>query len=444
MNKSSIYNIWVKNILFNSLSNNAISLLDDEVDEIKYYIKNIEEFEINYPEVFEKFRNMGFIIDFDFNELEYILYKNRIDTLQNKNYRLTINPTLQCNYKCWYCCVEDQETKYEQRRMDDETIEKIKKHIKYMVEIEKIQSLYLDWFGGEPLMYFYEVIYPISKYSIELCKKNNIPYSSHATTNAYYIDDKMINLFNKIKLTSFQIPIDGNEKKHNFVKNIEGIGHYKQIVENINKIVKNVEEPVIIMRINYDKQTLKNATDVINDIKKENRGKIFVDFQRVWQIDLTQNEEGDNNLLIKVKKEFEKEGFISSYFAYGRRNSFKCCYADSFYHRAVNYDGKIFKCTARDYADELCIGSFNEDGSIKFNTEIISKMFSGCTFGNEKCLNCVKLPLCFGPCIQKYYETKIGKANFKCLHDFAEISLETYVKDRVEKQNKFLKEYENL
>ena len=328
--------------------------------------------------------------------------------------------------------------------MDNETIEKIKKHIKYMVEIEKIQSLYLDWFGGEPLMYFYEVVYPISTYAIELCKKNNIPYSSHATTNAYYINNKMINLFNEIKLTSFQIPIDGNEKKHNFVKNINGTGHYKQIVENINKIAEIVENPRIIMRINYDKQTLKDVTDVINDIKKENRCKISIDFQRVWQIDLTQDEKGNNNLLLETKKEFDNAGFYTNYFAYNGRNNFKCCYADSYYHRAVNYDGKIHKCTARNYAEELCIGTFNDDGSIKFNTEIISKMFSECTFNNEKCLNCVKLPMCFGPCIQKYYETKIGKSTFHCMHDAVEISLESYVKDKVEKQNKLLKQNETI
>lgn len=135
---------------------------------------------------------MGFIVDAEFDELEYILFKNRVETMQNKQYHLTINPTLQCNYKCWYCCVEEQNTKYELRRMNDETIEILKKHINYMIKVEKIFSLHLDWFGGEPLMFFYEVILPISKYALELCKTYNIPYTSHVTTNAYYIDDNMI------------------------------------------------------------------------------------------------------------------------------------------------------------------------------------------------------------------------------------------------------------
>jgi len=63
-------------------------------------------------------------------------------------------------------------------------------------------------------------------------------------------------------------------------------------------------------------------------------------------------------------------------------------------------------------------------------------MFSDATFKNDKCLNCKKLPLCYGPCIQKYYETKIGQSSFHCLHDTAEISFEEYVKNLAEKRKK--------
>ena len=64
---------------------------------------------------------------------------------------------------------------------------------------------------------------------------------------------------------------------------------------------------------------------------------------------------------------------------------------------------------------------------------LAGKMFADSTFNNEKCLNCKRLPLCYGPCIQKYYETKIGKSTFECLHDASEISLKEYVIDKVNK-----------
>ena len=431
MKKSSRYNIWFDNILYNSHSDNAIAFLKEEVESVKNLIQAPIEYEKNNAELLQKFENLGFLVDSDFDELEYILFKNRIETFQKEHYHLTINPTLKCNYKCWYCYVENKEIKDEQSRMNDVTIENVKNHIKYMIEIAKIKSLHLDWFGGEPLMYFYEVMYPISKFAVDICKKNNVTLTGHATTNAYYIDAKMILLFNEIKLTTFQIPIDGNEKKHNFVKNTNNVGHYKQILDSINKIIEKVDNSIVTIRINYDMQTLKNATEIIDDVKKENRNKIFVDYQRVWQVELTKDEQGNNELLINVKKEFEKSGFNSSYFAYRRNYGYKCCSADSYYNRVVNYDGKIYKCAARDYADNLCIGHFNKDGSIKFNIGIISKMFSDTTFKNEKCLNCVKLPLCFGLCIQKYYENKIEKKEFACLHNFSEISFENYVKNKI-------------
>ncbi len=433
MNELSKYNIWMENILYNSLSDGIIQFKPNEINDVKYFLNNLIEFENSYPNLFDQFKKMGFIKDINFDELDYILFQNKKETFLNKIYHLTINPTLECNYRCWYCCVEEAGTQYERKRMDNQTTRKVKKHLKYIIEKEHIAHLHLDWFGGEPLMYFKEVIYPISKYGQDICKEKNIPFSNHATTNAYYMDDKMIEAFNKIQLNSFQIPIDGSEKKHNSVKNINGIGHYRKIINNINILCERVEGIRIILRINYDIQTLKTILPVIDDIKIDNRKKISVDFQRIWQVEFNRDETGNNRLLLDTKKAFEDAGFKTSYFAF-RPKLFKCCYADSFYHRAINYDGKLFKCTARDYADDLSIGNLNDDGSISFNENIIIRMFSDATFKNEKCLNCIQLPLCYGPCIQKYYETKIGKSSFQCLYKGSEISMEEHLRNKALRQ----------
>ena len=440
MNKQSIYNIWVENILYNSLSNQLISFKDNEMDSISHFLENLEEFEKEYPDLFEKFMQKGFIIKSDFDELDYIYYQNKKEVFLNKNYRLTINPTLDCNYHCWYCCVEDAGTKYEPKRMDDTIIQKVNNHLQYMVKKDSINSLQLDWFGGEPLMYFKEVIYPISKLGLKLSAENNIPFSNHATTNAYYIDDAMIKAFNEIHMNSFQIPIDGHERKHNSVKNMENIGHYRQIIKNVNALCEQIDNIQIVLRINYDTQTLKTILPVIEDIKANNRKKIFVDFQRVWQVALSKDESGNNALLLKTKEEFENAGFNTIYFAFNHKG-FKCCYADSFYHRVINYDGKIFKCTARDYSDDLVIGNLNDDGRIVFNENILSKMFGDATFKNEKCLKCKILPLCYGSCIQKYYEIKTGKKSFSCLYESSEISFEKYIKDKAFKQINLIRKF---
>ena len=432
MKKQSFYNTWVDNILYNTLSNGLIQFQQNEIDDIKDFLENPDNYQENNTELLAHFERLGFICDASYDEMDHILFQNKMHTLHNKDGHLTINPTLECNYKCWYCIVEDQHTKYEHRRMDDGTIKKIKKHINYLINNDKINTLHIDWFGGEPLMYFKEVIYPISKYGLNCCTEHNIPFSNHVTTNAYYINSSMIKDFNKIKMSSFQIPIDGSEKKHNSVKNMNGKGHFKQIMESINALCENIVNCYIILRINYDKQTLQTILPIIDNIKSENRSKIVVDFQRVWQIPLTTDESGNNQILLDIKKKFEQEGFQTIYFAYSPK-SYRCCYADNFYHRVINYDGKVYKCSACDYGESWIIGDINSKGEMKFKP-IINTMFSDATFKNDKCLNCKKLPLCYGPCIQKYYETKIGKNTFHCLHEFSEISFEEYVKFLAQKR----------
>lgn len=431
MYKQSFYNIWINNILYNSLSDKLICFNDNELESVKYFLDNLSEFQLDYPKLFDDFIKLGFICNADFDEIDFLMFQNKRAVFLDKNYRLTINPTLECNYSCWYCCVEDAGTKYERRRMDDKTIRNVKKHIQYMLEKEHINLLNLDWFGGEPLMYFDEVVYPISIYGMKLCQKNEVLFFNNITTNAYYINENMIKLFNKIKLNSFQIPIDGGEKKHNLVKNTNGVGHYKKIMNNINSLCEKIEGCHIILRINYDLQTLKTVSEVIGDIKEENKDKIVVDFQRVWQVPYNKDESGNNQLLLDTKKLFEKSGFKTRYFAYSPKK-YTCCYADNYYHRAINYDGKVYKCTARDYSDDLVLGTLNNDGTIQFNYELLCKMFGDATFRNDKCMTCKKLPLCFGPCIQKYYEIKIGKKPFQCLYEHAEISLEEYIQQRAQ------------
>jgi uncharacterized protein len=96
---------------------------------------------------------------------------------------------------CWYC-YESHPEGY----MSEDTINKIKKHLQLKIEKDKIISLNLNWFGGELLLYFYEIVYPLSKFAKELCKKNNIPFISTITTNAYCIDEKMVERFDDIDL----------------------------------------------------------------------------------------------------------------------------------------------------------------------------------------------------------------------------------------------------
>lgn len=340
---------------------------------------------------------------------------------------------IKCNYRCWYCCVEEMNTKYEKRRMDNSTIQKIKNHILKIVK-NGVNSLHIDWFGGEPLMYFNEVILPISTHAIELCKRHRLPFINQITTNGYYFNDEIIKACNTIYLNKFQIPIDGNETRHNMVKNIKGEGHFKKIIDNVNYICESIENSMVVLRINYDTDTLSDISEIIDFFPVKNRKSIFVDFQRIWQVGLSKDPiSGENETLLQRKRDFEEAGFQVEYFAY-RHRGFSACYSDNYYHRVINYDGKIYKCAARDYDDSLVIGRLCSDGDLILDDNVMSTYFGKTTFDNEKCLNCKILPLCYGPCVQHHYEIQKGKHDFVCRNDYSEISFQRYIRSKVTKK----------
>lgn len=393
-------------------------------------MKDLNLFEKMYPALFTKMKQSGFIIESDIDELNYIKLRNKLSTFEDSTYHLTINPTLDCNLKCWYCSTEYKNAKHN-GIMSKETIEAVKQHIKYIVESKKARHLHLDWFGGEPLMCFYEVIMPIAKMAIDLCDANNVHFSHHITTNSVYMTEEMIRDFTEIRLSSFQIPIDGNKKHHNTIKfNEDKSGTFDTIINNLNIISDIVPNARITLRINYDKKTLYGIEDIIPLITENAKKHITVDFQRVWQISCDTK---DLAQLEYVKKIFNKRGLTSGFWAY-QPGIFNRCYSDRFHHYAINYDGNVFKCTAQDYGEDKIIGKLHSNGMISWNMKLLSNLFAHSTFENDRCLQCKALPICMGPCITKNYEARKSHEPIPCVFENAEFALESFVLEQAEKR----------
>lgn len=425
--KVSNYNILVDyssyKIMYNTLSNSIVCFTKEEYGIIIDLFKKLEEFEKTYPKLFKGLKSAGFIIDDDFDELNYIKLRNNLSTFGSSFYHLTINPTLDCNLKCWYCSTEYANAKHS-GEMTEETILAVKKHIQYLIKERKAEHLHLDWFGGEPLMYFGKVIKPISEEAISLCDSNHVRFSHHITTNSVYMTDKMIHDFVDLRLNSFQIPLDGNEHHHNKIKyNEDRSGTFKTIINNLNLLADIIPDVKITLRINYDKKTLYGIEDIIPLLSEKAKKHIVVDFQRVWQVACDEN---DKAQLKKVKREFMKNGLNSDFWAY-QPGIFNRCYADRFHQYAINYDGRIFKCTAQDYGDDKVVGRLNNDGSVNWNISLLSELFAHSTFDNEKCLTCKILPICMGPCIIKNYKARKEGKPIPCILDNTEFPLNSFI-----------------
>lgn len=426
MDKISYYNIDIPyqsfHLVYNTLSDSLVCFTEEEYEEIKTLMHNLQSFEAEYPLLYSEMKNSGFIID-DYDELEYIKFNNRLCIFEDRSCHLTINPTLDCNLRCWYCSTEYAKAKHH-GGMSVDTVKAVQNHINQIIVKGKIPSLHLDWFGGEPLMYYNEVIRPITSFSLQQTSENNVHFSQHITTNAVLMTESMITDMANLHFNSYQIPIDGNEKHHDTIKCTESKGGtFRQVINNINKLADIVPNVNITLRINYDKKTLYGIEDIIPLISENAKKHIHVDFQKVWQIEC---DEKDKERLKNVKELFRENGLKSGYWAYSPKKFYRC-YSDRLHHYAINYDGRIFKCTAQDYADDKVIGMLNQDGSITWKDKLLSELFAHSTFDNERCLKCKCLPICMGPCIIKNYEARKQNQPIPCVFENTQYSLDSYI-----------------
>jgi uncharacterized protein len=309
--------------------------------------------------------------------------------------------------------------------MDKSVKDSIIKHINYMVETENINSIELDWFGGEPLLGFEDTIYPLSKKIKEIALKNKLQFVHVITTNGYLATKEMIEKFKTIDLSHFQITLDGVKNIHNKVKKSSSNDSYQVTVNNINEICNILEKPEIQLRINYTKQNLKNITEIIKDFPEKNRKFIKVLFQQVWQLENKNKPQNVEPILNK----FKESGFRIEYNRINKKPT--ACYADKFYQAVINYDGSVFKCTARDFNDhKFSDGKLNSEGIIEWKEQKLLSRFNNSTFENKYCIRCKFLPVCFGPCSQKMLELKdLNRFKTICYRGGVKIGLERLYKD---------------
>lgn len=356
------------------------------------------------PEAFvDKLTSSGFLISDEIDELDLIRTRNE-SRINQKDYMLIILPTLNCNYKCWYC-IQD----HIPSRMSLKTIESIKTHIDYMINVEHITSLQIEWFGGEPFMYFNQIISPICEYAKYICAERNIVYGTSATTNGYFLlPEKVVNLI-RLGFTRFQITLDGPKQEHDKVKFQHNCAStFVHVLGNIENILNNSKDIQILLRINYTEDNLNYqiVDDVNKIISQANRSRILINPKKVWQEIV--NKERYNNVSTLLDL-FETSGYKVNRLDFIW--DFVPCYANRKYYNAINYNGDVIKCTAcDDLYDKQSHGIINKDGSITWDSNFIAK-YEAKSFENAECLTCKYLPICMGICPRDYGSISYCKFN---------------------------------
>lgn len=394
--KKSSYNYIVKKAnrtyCFNAITRLFFRIPEKGEDLLKTILDSPDQCKNRLPDFYKKLIQGNFIIDDDINEIDIIREKNK-EACNSKKYSLTILPTIDCNFRCWYCY-----EKHVSCAMSEDVIKKTKKYIENILYNEEVEHFSIDWFGGEPFLYFQSVIKPITLLAKKICEEKKIPFSVGATSNGFLIIQDIADELDSLNFQCIQVTLDGEKSQHDKTRIAPEGSSFDIILKNLNYICQVNKTTNLILRINYDnknfqpKLILEQVKELIDE-KYHHRFSFLL--RKVWQVEKVDNGREKVEEFINLVKETK--------FNYCYENDFILdfipCYAARKNMKLITPYGSIGKCTTKNDFEKQALGYLTEDGSIKWNKDLpFDDIYATPLFENDNCLDCKQLPLCMGVC----------------------------------------------
>lgn len=420
--KTSKYNIFFEHnnamLGYNTLYETGISINKEVFPVLLNEIQtNLDSFATKYHKVYDTLIKERFIIEDHIDEVSVI--KDILEETNNNEseFDVTINPTTNCNFRCWYC----YETHMKGTKMSTDVVNQTINFIKKIIDNKhSLKHLNIRWFGGEPLMYFKDTVQPILSEIKKYTTHRNIQLTSGFTTNGYFINDEILEFCKNHSVHHFQITIDGHKERHNLVRFTKvGVNTYDKIISNILLCIKKGIS--VSVRINISAESYVKTDNILNSFKgltSNEKSLLRFSIHKVWQEDewVTTNVEA-------VVEKIRSRGFNCLSFYSAPNTIRRSCYADKKNYVTINYNGEIFKCTARDFISQNSVGKLTNGGEIEWN-ENYEKREQANALNSENCLKCSILPLCNAGCSQKKIENPLEY----CLYEHDEQAKKEFAK----------------
>lgn len=421
--KPSIYNSAIAisdkhTLLFNALSGKFVIVKDEKFVLDEHSLAVAEE---SNRSLFRQLVDGGMAVEDSVDEDAAL--RKIIDETDNDNtsFTLHINPTLDCNFRCWYC----YEKHLENSRMSGEVMSAVRKFIAQTIrDNDELKAFHIGFFGGEPLLGFDDVVKPLIEFAAAECERKEIRFSVNFTSNGALLTPEMTEFLCSYN-SSFQITLDGYRDSHDKTRFFKGgVGSYDTIFSNVVGLAK--KRIHVILRVNYTEKNVPGIGSLVDDLANvdaEARDYIRVDFQRVWQE--RDGQTGEAEAEVKEYRRRTRELGYAVLANYIPRNVTDSCYGDKKNHVLINYNGDAFGCTARDFVAENRVGVLDDSGKVEYDEKLM-QLRASAKFGKKICQECRIAPLCGGGCRQRAME---AAASEECTMGYSEDDKDDIVLD---------------
>jgi len=279
--------------------------------------------------------------------------------LSNRRLELIVLPTEQCNFRCTYC-YED----FRLGRMGSDTVEGIRALISN--RIDKLDQLYISWFGGEPLAAA-DIMLDLSSHAARLAAKQpKLSYRAGITTNGYLLNQQLLDQMATARILDFQITLDGPMEIHNQRRlRADGSDSFDKIWNNLLLLKASLHPFKILIRVHFDRDTVACLDPLIQDLKRE----FIIDrrFEICFKRLLRMGGPNDDRLNVFTESEADekRQGLMRK--LHGDQVQPEepfICYAAKPNALVIRADGTLAKCTVALNDPRNRVGVLNRDGSV--------------------------------------------------------------------------------
>lgn len=378
----------------------------------------------------------GFLVDQEFDErLKYAYYFDATRLgCASRNLKVTLIPTYSCNLACPYC-YQGQDKRTE--KMDFPGVERVLHFLDFAAmegkNTDAINKVSISLYGGEPMM-DKEALELFCSGAYTIANGYELPVSFDMTTNLTLLDDKMISLIKKCKI-SIQVTIDGPKYYHD-KKRIyrSGLGTFDDIIKNLQRLKDDGLSKLVTIRINIDKDTIDYAEAAFLSVKEYSPNIYFSVIRHYKGANdchkgLCVSEDLYSSFMPRTNEILAKHG-RAVYRQFGKKPPCTLVTPNRYY---IDCKFDVYGCDGLVNHPECRIGTLDEDGRLLLSSFYFEQMALSATRA-KKCEGCKWLPACGGGCPAEAYINSgrnDGKLECQCIVD--EKSLTDYLIDYVKR-----------
>lgn len=394
--KYSKYNIITPSTDNTYILYNSISKASAEIDEnFKQKYIDANNFDGLSNDEYNFFVENNFIVDDNKDETKELEYMFNANYFCHDPLNIVLVPTLKCNFSCPYCFEKVVCDKYDNPTYFDT----LKKYAEKQFHHHSIVQISL--FGGEPLIYEKQALDFLS-FVKQDSEKYGYELKTSIVTNGSLLTEYNVKKLIEYGLFSLQITLDGGHETHNKTRCFKnGNPSFDLLIEKIKMVIRltqDIPDFLFNLRINLNNNSENDLKEILSKFTDFERLRMRLLIRVIYNTDKYQNT--NQNTLDDLKKYYEIALQMGANLV---KNSYfyqvceACADARFFY---LMPDMTMWKCINDLNFEKAKIGQIQSDGNVQINFENITNWYAMANcFKDEKCLNCKKLPDCFGGCI---------------------------------------------